>query len=70
MFIATASKTENSITKFISDAWRIISNFFVSIYDTLVRLLEPAMGETAAGLFVLAAGFLIIILVLLRIINK
>ena len=70
LLLALKKSTESGIKNVVSEIWEIISGFFIDIYEAIFEIFEPIMGETATNLFLLAVGFVIITLVLLKLINK
>lgn len=70
MLKVITSGTENSITKGISNLWDIIVDFIIEVYTSIIDALEPIIGEAAAGIFIIGAAFLILILILLKLINR
>lgn len=62
----TETKITTAISNFLSKIWEEI----LEVYESLVELVEPFMGETAGGIFVIAIAAGLIMLIAVKALGK
>lgn len=62
--------TEDKITKAVSNFLSKIWEGIIGIYESLLEIVEPFMGETAGGIFIIAIGAGLIMLIAVKALGK
>ena len=71
MLTLFSTKTlEKNVTHFINNIISVAKNFFIEIYESLLSLVEPILGKTAGGIFIIGLAFIIVAITAVKLINK
>ena len=68
--ILSTKSLEKNVSNIINDIVGIVKNFFIEVYESLLSLVEPIMGKSAGGIFIIGLVFVVVAITAVKLINK